>query len=80
MIFRATTSSVETYDHHETSSGGEMPNTPNMSSDTGDSIQDPASVPLSDMASPPSIGLKPVGQPPLKKYVHTAKNNIHQDK
>ena len=58
---------METFDQQETSSGGEMPNTPNMSSDTGESIQDPASVPLSDMASPPSIGLKSTGQPPHKK-------------
>ncbi len=72
LSFRAPAASVETYEQHDTSSGGEMPNTPNMSSDTGDSLQDPGSVPLSDMASPPSSGLKSSQPPPHKKYESTS--------
>ena len=34
-------------------SGAEMPSTPRLGSDTGDSIKDPGSVPSSDIMSPP---------------------------
>ncbi len=48
--------------------GDEAPTTPDLSSDTAEdsgSLQDPGSVPLSDMTSPPSY--RSPTQPPLKK-------------
>ena len=65
-------SSLEVYEQDDSqgTGGGDSapPHTPAMGSEGGDSIQDPGSVPVSDIMSPPSIGIRaPTKPPPQKK-------------
>lgn len=65
-VFRVST--LDAFDQDGESSTG--PYTPQLGSvsDAGDSIQDPGSVPVSDIMSPPSVGMRPpTSRPPKKK-------------
>ena len=53
---------LDSFDTDENASIPELPQTPSLSSEAGDSLQDPGSV-VSDILSPPSIS----SRPPAKK-------------
>ena len=75
MLYRFT--SLDSYDPDDgNSSASEVARTPApLSEGGGDSFKDPASVPMADMMSPPSVssmGMRtPTGKPPKKKSVQT---------
>ena len=65
-VFDVFRSGLDVYDQMSTPAQGEAANTPLIASE-GESIQDPGSVSVSDIMSPPSIGLRAGKPPPVKK-------------
>ena len=69
-ISERSVSTLDCYDQDDPASTGvDIAYTPALGSDAGDSFQDPGSVPISDLLSPPSIGLPRASTkpPPSKK-------------
>ena len=66
MVCFISRSNLDVYDQMSTPAQGEVANTPLIGSE-GESIQDPGSVSVSDIMSPPSTGIRAGKPPPVKK-------------
>ena len=66
LLFRVST--LDSYDQDDNTSTGDVVHTPALGSDAGDSLQDPGSIPVSDVLSPPSAGhMRGASKPPPQK-------------